>query len=262
MRRLLLLILFALLAFYIAWPAISAWQIYAAIKQEEPERLENKIDFVRVRESLRPSVRTVVAARLEALEARAGAVGLVAKVLSGNMLDRLTSEVLERIVTPINMIRMANEPGMLSEKIKRIAAEEMGQFTGGLALKGQRTPNRSGVNAAGEPIVQGLARGLDRLNGRFGSDDILPNTDAHSKASLDAPRRQASISTEQGGMPKLGLSNIKSFGFAGPFAFDLGVSRDPQVAKSAVTVRMAFIGMDWKLTQIIPNPNQLRPGTQ
>ena len=51
---------------------------------------------------------------------------------------------------------------------------------------------------------------------------------------------------------KFGLSNVKRFGFAGPLGFELGVARDAAKSGPDLTAGLAFTGMDWKLTRLVP----------
>ena len=64
MRRLLLLIIVALIGFYIAWPAYSGWQIKSALANGDADALAGKVSFDRVRDSLKPAAEKRVAEEL------------------------------------------------------------------------------------------------------------------------------------------------------------------------------------------------------
>lgn len=238
MKRLLLIILFGLIAFYIAWPAVSAWQIHGAIEGNDPATLANKVDFPGVRESMRPAVEGAVSDKIEDIKKSGDATtAVVVGLLQGGMLSKLTSVVLESIVTPENMIRLVGEKGTLPEKIERIIQEQLGQL-GALGGAGS-------AGGGGAPVTEG---------NKIGGVDI-----GKVVKSLTPPtaEQNAAVQPAQGGqsreVPAIGLSNIKSFAFAGPLAFDIGVARDPGAAVADLTARMEFKDFDWKLSRVVPH---------
>lgn len=257
MKRLLLVVILGLISFYVAWPAVSLWQIYSAIKQEEPETLEQKIDFVSVRESMRPTVRMKISERIDEVKTRKGTAGAIAQLLSGNVVDHLTSVVLERIVTPVNMIRLANEPGTLPEKINRIVSDEIGRVAGGLRLNNPQSGNNgNGIAGAGDAFRKSLEKQFGGLG------NVLRDVDRGAGQNAAQDNRAISaeaVAAEDGerDVKRFGLSNVKAFGFAGFLAFDIGLARNPQADAPDLTLRMAFTDMDWKLIQIVPNPDQI-----
>ena len=94
MKRLLLIILFALIAFYVAWPAISAWQIYGAVQGKDPVALSTKVDFPSVRSSMQPAVQDKISQRLEQIKSgNDGTASIVAGLLPPTMVGKLTEIV-------------------------------------------------------------------------------------------------------------------------------------------------------------------------
>ncbi len=239
MKRLLLIILFALLAFYIAWPAISAWQIHGAIEAEDPARLATKVDFPSVRESMRPAVERKITEKIEELKSGGGSTAaIVAGLVRGGLLENVTTVVLQSIVTPENMIRLVREPGTLPEKIDRIVKRQMG--SAGIGQPAGRLGSGSGAVGS---IVK-------NLNTASGVRDVVKTIGGDK-----AEGKTGSVKNREGGSgaPRLGLANIKSFGFAGPFAFDIGLARDASAAAPDLTARMEFKEFDWKLSRVVPH---------
>ena len=50
----------------------------------------------------------------------------------------------------------------------------------------------------------------------------------------------------------LRLSNIKRFAFTSPTSFEIGIAKDASSSEPDLTAQMAFGGMDWKLTGLVP----------
>lgn len=242
MGRLLVAILFALIAFYIAWPAVSAWQIYGAVQDKDPSALSSKVDFQSVRDSMRPAVEARISSKIEEMkQSQSGTTAIVAGLVQGGMLSQFTGIVLKSIVTPENMIRLAHEKGSLPEKIERIIRDQMGGVGGRLAQGG----------GDGQSSVGGLFKKLDDSIGGGGIKSFKPGTE---QSGTQVVRKTETETT--GSPPPVGIDNIKSFGFAGPLAFDIGFARDPKALKPDLTARMEFKEFDWQLTQIVPRlPN-------
>ena len=241
MKRLLLIILFALIAFYIAWPAVSAWQIYGAVQGKDPVALSAKVDFPSVRSSMQPAVQDKISQRIEQLKSGSdGTASLVAGLLPPSMVGKLTEIVLASIVTPENMIRLAHEDGSLPEKIERIINEQMGQL-GASAGNASSENETSGLNA--------IAKGINQLGGGNVVQTITPQKPGNPVTTV-----RPGVNNNGGGdLPEMGLGNIKHFEFAGPMAFDVGLARDPAAGAADLTARMEFKDFDWKLTQVVPN---------
>ncbi len=164
MKRLLLIVLFVLVAFYVAWPAVSAWQIYSAVKGEDPTTLSRKVNFPTVRESMRPAVEARISEKIEEMkQSGSSTAAIVGQLVGGGMLGQISRVVLESIVTPENMIRMANEPGTLPEKIERIVQKQLGRFGGGDGTAGQGTGIGSLLGKLKKPSGGSVVRTVEPL---------------------------------------------------------------------------------------------------
>ena len=146
------------------------------------------------------------------------------------MLGQISRVVLESIVTPENMIRMANEPGTLPEKIERIVQQQLGRFGGGDGTTEQRSGVGSLLGKLKKPTGGSVVRTVEQQG------QSVP----------------AAAGNEKGEPPEIGLSNIKSFSFAGPLAFDIGFARNAGSDKADLTARMEFMDFDWKLSRVVP----------
>lgn len=242
MKRLLLIVLFALIAFYIAWPAVSAWQIYGSVQAKDPSALSTKVDFPGVRNSMQPAVQEKISQRLEQMKAGGdGTASIVAGLLPPSMVGKLTEIVLASIVTPENMIRLAHEKGSLPEKIERIINEQMGQLSAG---------GGAGASSGQTSGLEAITKGINQLGGGNVVKSLAPQKPANPVTTVGQGSPE---STDGGDLPEMGLNNIKHFAFAGPLAFDVGLARDPNAGAADLTARMEFKDLDWKLTQVVPN---------
>ena len=241
MKRLLLIILLALIGFYVAWPAVSAWQIRSAVAGKDPVQLSQKIDFPGVRDSMRPAVDDKIRQRIDELKASGGSTAaIVGSLVQGGLLTKITEVVLKSIVTPENMIRLAHQKGSLPEKIDRIIREQFGEL-GALP--------QPGAGESGETPTSKVGSILNRIKNIAGGVVKTLERDGQPVKTVDDSAKRGS----DGKPPAIGFSNIKSFAFAGPLAFDIGFARDPNSAEPELTARMEFKEFDWKLTQVVPN---------
>lgn len=240
MKRLLLIVVLALIGFYVAWPAVSAWQIRGAVEGKDPVALSQKIDFQGVRASMRPAVEDKIRQRIDEMKERGGSTAaIVGSLVQGGLLTNITEVVLKSIVTPENMIRLAHQKGSLPEKIDRIIREQFGE----LGAQQQPATREGGetTSKVGSVLntIKNIAGGVVKTLERDGQP--VKTVDNNADRGGDAKP------------PKIGFSNIKSFGFAGPLAFDIGFARDPNAPEPELTARMEFKEFDWKLSQVVPN---------
>ncbi len=129
MRKLLALLILAVLGFYVVWPAWSGYRIAAALQAKDEALLQSKIDFPSVRESMRPVVTAEVDKRLSA---QGGGAGLLSGDLKTQLLPRLIDGVLQSLVTPANVIRIANDSAGAAKAIEKIITEQFAKTTGGI----------------------------------------------------------------------------------------------------------------------------------
>jgi hypothetical protein len=254
MKKLIGLLVLALLGFYIAWPAWSGYQIYSALNNKDSGLLERKVDFPRVRESMRPAVMGEVEKQIDQQLKQAG--GGLGAVLGGDLkkqlMPKMMDAVLQTIVTPANVLRIAGEGGDVAGSVRKILEEQMAASgglpvmpklggtsgTGGMALPGGGLSGLGGI--ATQMGVPGLP-GMPGLGGNAPANTVPP-----------APNPVAVPAATTAAKTKFGFSNIKSFGFNGPFGFKIAVAKDPAATAPDVTAGMSFSGFDWKVTEVVP----------
>ncbi len=244
MKKYIALLVVAALGFYVAWPAWSAYRIATALSQEDEAALASKVDFIQVRESLRP---TAVALIGKQMDKQSGALGSLGQVLGGDlkaqMLGKVADQVLALVVTPGAAIRIARDGGDVAgafEKAMRKAAPAAVPSTGdGNAASG----GLGGVFGQAAAAV-GVARSSGI--GATTPDVTAPVT---AQPAATAPSASANPAAKRA----FGLGNVKGLSLAGPLGFDIAVARDVAQSKPDATIGMAFTGGDWKLTRVVPN---------
>lgn len=217
MKRLILLLVLLVLGFYVAWPAWSLYQVREAIRRDDVATFAGKVDFPRVRASLRPVLTEEAQKLLERVRGNAGSFGALLGQLQGDLLPRVVETALEAVVTPENVMQIARNREALREALRRVMTEQvsLGGLIGSRRKAGDAEKPAGG--SAGQPAPTPSGRGQGGVRER-----------------------------------RYGLSNIKSFTPVGPLAFDLGVNRNADAAEPEVTVRMAFTGTDWKIVGLAP----------
>lgn len=261
MKRLLFLVLVVGLGFYVGWPAWSGYQIKSALETGDAGTLRQKIDFVSVRRSLRPAADHYAKQMLD--DALRSANSPVTTVLDDStknaLLPKVVEGTLDRVVTPENLIRIASQGGSIKDAVAKIVKEQMGGALGGLSALTNIGKVKIGEGEDGsggrELDVGELVGGI--VGAVTGNDQGLG--DLFGNKPKDAP--QANAEPEPAAAPepkkaakkqKFGLSNIKSFGFAGPLGLQVGVAQDAKAKGPDVTAEMGFRDMDWKLVAIRP----------
>lgn len=253
MKRLILLALLTVLGFYVGWPAVSAYQLNQGLKSKDVAAVGGKIDFDQLRGSLRPAVEREVERTVDEALKKSGTIGAsLAPQLKSQFMPKIVEHALATLVTPEILIRLYAEGGNLKDGITRIVKEQAGKLGGvpgpaglgglGDVLSGALGGGGAGGGAAGG--LGGLGALADRLGGRSGSPvRTVPNEPAAQPAAAAAKEPAAA---------GFGISNIKRFGFDGPFGLALGVAKDPAATEPDVTAHMAFTGSDWKLVGLVP----------
>lgn len=237
MKRLVLLIVALLLlagAFFVAWPGWAAYETYKAIVAGDAPALDRRIDFPRVRDSLR----TAAADRMLQLyvPAQAGPSNpVLAERLKKEAVARLVGNVLENLVTADNLVLVASETGPLKESVDRMLRDQLGR--GGAPKRvGPVTtlsPGQAAAkSAAGVPPPPKRGPVVRTI-----SEEAQPGTGA-----------QPAPAPETG----YGLRNIKSFSFVGPFRYQIGLAKSRASAEPDVLADLSFTGLDWKVTAIRP----------
>lgn len=134
MRRGLLvlsLIVLALLGFYVAWPGWSARQIRQAIEADDVTTLAAKIDFDRVRDSVRPMAAAQVARTMERLQRDSGPLGAaIAGTLNKGLGGQLADAAVNTLLTPANVIRMVKDGTDLRRAIDTATGRDIRKTAG------------------------------------------------------------------------------------------------------------------------------------
>jgi len=258
MKRLLLLIVLLGLGFYVAWPAWSGYQIKSALETGDAETLRNKIDFVSVRESLRPAASHHAEGMMSDALQQAG--GPVSNILDDDakaaLLPKIVDTTLNRVVTPQNLIRISRHGGTIKDAVAKIVKEQMSGSLGGLAglsklgkvkIGGQDGDAGTDLDIGG--LVGGIV-GAATGGKKSGLGDLFGDGSKKRQTAVapdPAPKQQKTAKKR-----KFSLDNIKTFGLAGPLGLQLGVAQDPKAKQADITAEMGFRGFDWKLVALRP----------
>lgn len=271
MKRLIFLGILAVFGFYAAWPAYTAYQIHQGLKSGNAAQLSSKIDFEKVRSSLRPTIEREADMTLSDTLAKAGSAGAaLAPGLKEKILPGLVERTLTALVTPDVLIRFYRERGSAKDRMKRIVMDEAGKM-GGIAglggglggLLGAAGAKPEGGKAAELGGIGSVGALADKLGGGNGLGGLFGKKPQEAPATPPQPASAAekSASPEESAdkaPPAYGLSNIKGFGFDGPLGLRLGIAKDAAASEPDLTAHMAFTGFDWKLVGLVPRNRQER----
>jgi Protein of unknown function (DUF2939) len=244
MKRIIALAFLLLTGFYVAWPAWSGYQIHQAISGKNSALLESKIDFPRVRTSLKPVISAKISESVERLAGQAGPTGaLILGQLKGDMLPKIVDSTLTGVVNSDNIMRIATEGGNVKESIEKIVREQIGK--GGLP---GGSDGGSGIKLPG-----GMGGGLGDLIGGLGLGTKAKPANPIRDVTNEPTSKPASAPAGDAKAPaKFSLANIKTFRLNGPLSYVVGVAKDPSAVEADVTAEMSFTGLDWKVTGIVP----------
>jgi hypothetical protein len=240
------LLFIAALAFYIAWPVISGYEIKTALDAKDAGRLSAKIDFPSVRASLRPAVAAKVEKTLTATLKKAGpGSGPLTDELRAKFMPGLIDGVLAVLVTPETLIRIHSDGTNLKDVIDGIVAERAA-MSGSLGDLIVAAPGTSG----GEGGLASLGKIAEKLG--IDPKKALGGIAGEPKAPEPAPLKVESSSGARDTALGYGPENIKRFGLNGPLSVVVGVAKDPKAREADLTAEMSFIDGDWKLTGLVP----------
>ncbi len=258
MLRIIVLAVIAALGFWVAWPALAGWQIQSALKDGDATALRSKVDFDRVRASLKPAVSVEVEKRLGEALAKAGPGGLVlGSDLKKQLVPQITDRAVATLVTAENVIRIYQDGGTVKDAVAKILAEQMGK-AGGLAGILGGTGGAGGGGAGGTGLgdltkgIGGAAGGLDKLGGLLGGGKKSPVTDITGRREGEPVAKPDGKADGKSAAQSFGIGNIKTYGFNGPLGMYVGVAKDPAAKEPDLTAEMSFTGLDWKLTGLKP----------
>lgn len=220
----------ALLGFYVAWPAYSAFSIKLAVDSANADTLAKKVDFDQVRSSLKPAVTTEVEKAMTAAIQQGGQdnAQLLTQLKVG-LMPNVVEMALATVVTPESLLRIYREGGDAKTTITKIVSEKMG--SGGLGA------------------LAGIAGG--KASGGGGLSDIFKTIgrSAIPGETADAPAAEPTASSAPAAF---GIGNIKSFSVTGPLSFSVGVAKSAASPQADVDVDMGFTGFDWKVVGVRP----------
>lgn len=220
------LALVLIVAFYVGWPAWSGYQIHDAIQARDAATLERKIDFPRVRLSLREPATQRIS---ELYDRFVPGFAAPAGRMKQELMPRIVETSLAAVVTPQNLIRAAHERGKLKDFVDRTLGDYL--------------ISTGGIPGAGGTPGQGVVGKLNQLAGKGIGTAKGPVVRTVPVGGAAAPSDAE---------PSYGLDNIKRFAMRGPFRFEIGVAKDAAAPDPDATVEMSFTGLDWKLTAVKP----------
>lgn len=244
MKRLILLAIVAILAFYVAWPAYSGLAIKQALEAKDATALSSKVDFPSVREGMRPAVTARVETLLDNAFAKLGnGAGALATGLKTKVAPKLVDGALDILVKPETLIRVHAQGARFKDAVETVLSDEVrGEVAGGALgglLKGQGTEGGGG----------GILDKIGQAAGKLGFDPGKALGGATDATGTETP--VADPAKPDSGK-KIGLGNIKSVALNGPLGLALGVARDAAASEPDVSVELSFTGLDWKLTGLVP----------
>ncbi len=246
MLRILFLLLAVFIGGWVAWPAYSAYQIYGGMKAADEDVLQRKINW----DSMRASLRPVVAAEVEKAVGKSGAGGL-----TGSFMPQIVDMAMKAIVTPKGLAQVMAHGGDVSSAVSSVVSKQMGKL-GGL---GALTGGGSDAGGGGGGLLGGLLGGGDKkgvggvLGGLLGNEKVREMAGDKIGGVLGGSKKSEPDTPDQADEgPGYGLSNIKRFAYTGIGSMEVGVAKDPAAQDSDVTAVMEFQGFDWKLTGLVP----------
>jgi hypothetical protein len=248
MKSLGTLLFIVALAFYVAWPVYSGYEIKTALDAKNAERLSAKIDFPSIRASLRPAVATKVEKTLtEALKKAGPGTGPLTDELRAKLMPGIIDAVLAVLVTPDTLIRIHSDGANLKDVIDGIVTERaaMSGSLGDLI-----------VAAPGAGGSEGGLGSLGKVAEKLGIDPGKAFGGLIGKKEAERPAPAKSEPAAFSGTQKMALGygpeNIKQLGLNGPLSVVVGVAKDPKARDADLTAEMSFVNGDWKLTGLVP----------
>ncbi|MGI9408035.1 MAG: DUF2939 domain-containing protein [Hyphomicrobiaceae bacterium] len=262
MKKLLALIVVALLGFYVGWPAYSGYQIHAALEADDADVLARKIDFPQVRASIRAPVLAKINSRINELVRDFGAgLGVSKEQIKTDRIAQIVDGALEEVVAPERLGPIYKRGGDIKGEIQQAVLRRIDK-TGGFMELLDIDDAGGGDNSGGEDATIGGFNVSDGIGGLlknkktrkiFGDVASQLGGNAGGLAGKLFPDTPSSAASGGDGKRSFDFANVKRLGFAGPLAMELGVARDRDAVEPDVTARMSFQDFDWKVTRLTPN---------
>lgn len=263
MKRILFVLVLALLGFYVAWPAFSAFRLKQGLEARDPALVASKIDLDRLRQSLRPVAEREAEKIVDEAIAKSGAFGAsLGAQLKTQFMGKIVDHALTSLVTPEIVIRIHAEHGNVKDAVVRAVKEQTAKLTG--------VPGPAGIGGLGDMLSGAFGSGQHRVTGPAANataakPSASPVRTIATEEQKPAPKPVTSpvrtISTDQQPAAeekpaeprrKLGIANVKSAGLDGPLGVYVGIAKDETASEPDVTVHMGFTGDDWKLVGLVP----------
>jgi hypothetical protein len=149
MKKYLAGLVIVILAFWVAWPGWSVYQVQAAIKAKDAEALARKIDFPSVRASLRSAAAQKLA-ELYVPPGNAPTSPALLERMKQDTVSRVTDSALEVLVTPDNLLTFVSEGGEVRESVERALRDQFSR--GGSVVR--TLPSSSIGGKKGGPVVR------------------------------------------------------------------------------------------------------------
>jgi hypothetical protein len=217
MIRAIVITLLALGLFYFAWPAVSAYQIHRALESGDVPTLQNKIDFERLKETLRPAVSTEVERVFSKAIKQTGGEGDALRAhLSAQLAPNLVDTTVAALATPDALIRMYREDATPREYMRRAVSQEMSNLT--------KVPGFGEIASA--------------------------DAGAAGVSGLEVPFVTQSARQGESSKPGHGLGRIRECSLVGPFAVRCSTTNDTVADKADLVVVFEFRDFDWKVADI------------
>lgn len=245
MKKLFFLIILGALAFYAAWPAYSLYQIVDGVKAPDESKLQQKIAWGPLRQSLHAPVTERVKKEIGTQSKGRGIEGALAGELGKNVAPQLVEQILDAYVTPKGIIALVANGGRID--YSKLGIGNLVQQFGGKSAPGNDAGGIGDLIDAAKEIVSTVPGGKELLTSTLSkySKDLKGIVDTESKQAV----KDGGNSTSVG----YGPDNIKSFEFTGPMSFEVGIAKSPTAKKADLIAGMRFIDNDWKLDKLVPS---------
>lgn len=243
MKKLLFLIILGVLAFYAAWPAYSLYQIVDGVRAPDEAKLQQKIAWGPLRQSLHAPVTERVKQEIGNQSKGRGLEGALAGELGKNVAPQLVEQILDAYVTPKGIITLAANGGNID--MSKLGIGNLVQKFGDNSNPGETSGGIGDLLEAAKELVSSIPGGKE-----FVATTLSEYSKDLSKIITD----ESEEATEKDGKAIIyGPDNIKSFEFTGPTSFEVGIAKSPTAKKADLIAGMRFIDNDWKLDKIVPS---------
>lgn len=249
MTRLLAFVILGLVAFYAGWPAWSGYQIVAALDAGDTTALGRKIEFDRVRSSLRPAVTSEIERTLITAAQASGQPPATIEKLKVDVMPKLVDVALNGLVTPEAVVRIYRERTDFKTAVARIVAERMASPEGLVLLS-----SIAGSIATDKAAMGNVLGQLGKLAEKSGVDPgkILGGLFGGAKPAGDATSTGGGAATTGASGGGFGIDNVKSFSLAGPTGYAIGIAKNKLATKPEAVIEVGFTDGDWKLVGLVP----------